>query len=115
MIAKQQRGFSLFGLIFWGSLLGIGFVLGSQLAPMMIEYQAIVKASRKAAREGNSVQEVRSLFDKAAQIDDIKSIAGRDLEITKEGDKVVATFAYSREIHLGGPAYLVLKLNGQGK
>lgn len=115
MMRARQRGFSLFGLIFWGSLLGIAFVLGSQVAPVVIEYQAIAKASRKAAREGNSVQEVRSLFDKAAQIDDIKSITGRDLEITKEGDRVVAAFAYSREIHLAGPAYLLLKFSGQGK
>jgi hypothetical protein len=58
---------------------------------------------------------VRSIFDKAAQIDDIKSVSGRDLEVTKEGDKVVVKFAYQREIHLAGPAYLVLKYEGRSK
>jgi hypothetical protein len=58
---------------------------------------------------------VRALFDKAAQIDDIKSISGRDIEVTKEGDKVVVSFAYQREIHLAGPAWLTLKYSGRSK
>ena len=55
------------------------------------------------------------IFDKAAAIDDIKSISGKDLDVTKEGDKVVVKFAYQREIHLVGPAYLLLKYSGQSK
>ena len=39
-------------------------------------------------------------------------ITGKDLEVTKEGDKVVVSFAYQREIHLAGPAYLTLKYAG---
>ena len=53
--------------------------------------------------------EVRSIFDKAAAIDNISSITGKDLEVTKENDKMVVRFAYQREIHLAGPAYLTLK------
>ncbi|MEA3393729.1 MAG: DUF4845 domain-containing protein, partial [Pseudomonadota bacterium] len=52
---------------------------------------------------------------KAAQIDDIKSISGKDLEVTKEGDTVVVSFAYQREIHLAGPAWLTLKYAGRSK
>ena len=58
---------------------------------------------------------MRSIFDKAAQIDDIKSITGKDLEIGKEGDKVVVSFAYNKEIHIGGPVYLLLKYTGRSK
>jgi len=46
---------------------------------------------------------------RAAQIDDIHSISGQDLEITKRNDKVVVSFSYSREIPLAGPAYLVYR------
>jgi hypothetical protein len=59
--------------------------------------------------------EVRTIFDKAAQIDDIKSIAGKDLEVTKDGDKIVVAFAYTKEIHMAGPAFLLLKYNGKSK
>ncbi len=50
-----------------------------------------------------------------AAIDDIKSINGKDLDISKDGDKVVVKFAYTREIHMFGPAYLLLKYAGQSK
>jgi hypothetical protein len=33
--------------------------------------------------------------------------------VTKEDDKVVVRFAYQREFHLVGPAYLTLKYSGQ--
>jgi hypothetical protein len=61
------------------------------------------------------VAEVRSLFDKAASVDNISSISGKDIEVTKENDKVVVKFAYQREIHLAGPAYLTLKYAGQSR
>jgi hypothetical protein len=61
------------------------------------------------------VAEVRSSFDKAAQIDDITSITGKDLDVTKQGDKIVVSFAYNKEIPIGGPAYLLLKYAGRSK
>lgn len=110
----RQRGISLIGLLFVVGVLACVFLIGAQVAPTMIEFQAITKAATKA-KAGNTVPEVRSIFDKAAQIDDIKSISGKDLVVSKEGDKTVVTFAYTREIHLAGPAYLLLKYDGRSK
>ena len=111
---SRQRGLSFLGLLFVGGLLAVAGVIGAQIVPTAIEYQSVVHAVSKA-RQGNSVAEVRSIFDKAAAVDDIKSIAGRDLEVTKEGDNIVVGFAYQREIHLAGPAYLTLKYTGRSK
>ena len=111
---SSQRGVSFFGLVIGIALLvGIG-ALAAQAFPTVLEYQAILKAVEKS-KVGNSVPEVRQIFDKAAQIDDIKSITAKDLEISKNGDKVVVKFAYNREIHMFGPAYLLLKYAGQSK
>jgi Domain of unknown function (DUF4845) len=111
---KSQRGLSFLGLIFVGGTLAVAGVISAQIVPTYIEYQAIVKAAGKAA-QGNSVVEVRTLFDKQAAVDDFKAITGKDLDITKEGDKIVVKFAYQREIHLTGPAFLTLKYAGQSK
>ena len=51
--------------------------------------EAIGKAAAKAAKEGTTVPEIRGSFDRAAAIDDISSIQGKDLEVTKRGDKIV--------------------------
>ncbi len=109
---KRQAGISFIGLLFVVGVLASLAVLGAQAFPTVVEYQAVRKAVQKAAA-GNTVPEVRQIFDKAAEIDNISSIGGRDLDISKEGDKVVVKFAYSKEIHMFGPAYLLLKYAGQ--
>lgn len=110
----QQRGISFIGLLFVGGVVACAGILAAQVLPTLIEYQAIAKAANKA-KDGNTVAEVKSIFDKAAAIDDISSISGKDLEVTKEGDKTVVAFAYTREIHMAGPAFLLLKYNGRSK
>ena len=111
----HQRGLSFFGLVFIGVFAVAAFAIGGQSVPIFLENQAIRKAAAKAAREGSSVPDVRTIFDKAAQIDDIKSIKGADLEVTKRNDKSVGSYQYSREIALAGPAYLVYRFNEQTK
>lgn len=113
-LQSRQRGISFMGLVFVMVVLALVGVLGAQALPTVIEYQAILKAAEKSKNEG-TVPAVRAAFDRAAAIDDIKSIAGKDLDISKNGDKVVVKFAYNREIHMFGPAYLLLKYAGQSK
>ncbi|CAN5320633.1 hypothetical protein BH10PSE16_BH10PSE16_09940 [soil metagenome] len=110
----RQRGITLIGLLFVGGVLACVGLVAAQVLPTLIELQAITKAANKAT-EGSTVPEVRAIFDKAGTIDDIRSISGKDLEVTKEGSKTVVAFAYTREIHLAGPAYLLLKYNGRSK
>ncbi|MBC7467805.1 MAG: DUF4845 domain-containing protein [Ramlibacter sp.] len=109
-----QGGVSLLGFIFVVGVLACLGVLGAQAFPTVLEYQAALKAVQKAAA-GNTVGEVKTIFDKAAQIDDINAISGKDLIVSKEGDKVVVAFAYNKEIHMFGPAFLLLKYVGRSK
>ena len=111
---SRQRGLSFLGLLIVGGLLAVTGVIGAQVVPTVIEYQSVTKAIQKASL-GSTVAEVRSTFDKAAAIDNISSVSGKDLDVTKEGDKVVISFAYQREIHLTGPAYLTLKYTGRSR
>jgi hypothetical protein len=110
----QQRGISFIGVLFVCGFLVCAGILAAQVFPTLVEFQAINKAAAKA-RQGSTVAEVRSIFDKAAAIDDIKSITGKDLEVTKEGDNTVVSFAYNKEIHMAGPAYLLLKYSNKSK
>lgn len=111
---SRQQGISFIGLLFVGAVLAVTGVVAAQVFPTFVEYQAIIKAVNKASA-GTTVAEVRSLFDKVSTIDNVSSIKGSDLEVTKENDKVVVIFAYQREIHLVGPAFLTLKYAGRSK
>ena len=111
---SRQRGVSFLGLVFVGGVLAISGVIAAQVFPTFIEFQAVTKAAQKAS-EGSTVIEVRTIFSRASEVDAITSIQAKDLEITKEDDRIVVKFAYEREIHLAGPAYLTLKYSGRSK
>jgi len=113
-LKQGQQGLTFFGLLIVGILLAFAGVIFAQMVPTYIEFMAVEKAVQKASA-GTTVAEVRSLFDKAATIDDITTITGKDLEVGKQGDRVVVSFDYQREIHLMGPAYLVMKYTGSSK
>jgi hypothetical protein len=114
-LKSRQSGISFIGVLFVVGILACLGILGAQAFPTVLEYQAALKAVQKASG-GNTAHEVRQIFDRAAQIDDIRSISGKDLEITKaDGDQLLVKFAYNREIHMFGPAFLLLKYAGQSK
>jgi hypothetical protein len=75
----------------------------------------IMKTAKKVAADGgDSPLRIRQNFDLAASAAYIGSdtITGKDLEITKNGDKVVIRFAYDKEIPLIEPVYLLIKYKG---
>jgi Domain of unknown function (DUF4845) len=113
-LKSGQRGISFLGLLFFGGIIAFLSIILAQAAPTYLEYFAVQKAVNKASA-GGTVIEIRNAFDRAAAIDDITSITGKDLEVGKEGDVVVVSFSYTREIHIGGPAYLLLKYSGRSK
>jgi hypothetical protein len=113
-LRSNQSGLSFIGLLFVVGVLACLGVLGAQAFPTVLEYQAILKAAQKAS-EGSTVAEVRQIFTKASDIDDFKAITAKDLDVSKNGDKVIVKFAYTKEIHMFGPAYLLLKYSGQSK
>ncbi|MDA8454587.1 DUF4845 domain-containing protein [Acidovorax sp. GBBC 3334] len=110
---SRQRGLSFIGLVFLAVFAVAVFAIGGQSVPIFLEYQAIRKAVDKAAREASTVADVRAVFDRAASIDNISSIKGSDLEVTKRNEKIVVSFSYSREIALAGPAFLVYRFRDQ--
>jgi len=110
----RQRGISFLGLLFVGGVLAMSGVIAAQIFPTVVELQAVQRAVQRSAA-GQTVAEVRSIFEKQSAVDDIKSISASDLEVTKQGDKVVVNFSYEKEIHLTGPAWLTLKYSGSSK
>lgn len=116
--ARSQQGFTLLGLIFWAIVISMLALLVMKVAPALSEYRTIQGMVNKAAREGGStVPEIRAAYERYLQIEyGVEAIrSGRDLDISKEDDKVVIRFAYDKEITLVDPVYLVIKFKGQSK
>lgn len=113
----RQRGITLFGLMFAAIAVGFVALLALRVLPTMNEYLTIQKAVSKIAREGGTtVPEIRAAFEKQKVIEyAIQSISSKDLNITKENDKIVIRFAYPKEIELIEPVFLLIKYEGRSK
>ncbi|HEV3018871.1 MAG TPA: DUF4845 domain-containing protein [Burkholderiaceae bacterium] len=108
----RQRGLSLVSLIFLGLIAILLLTIGFKLVPSLIEYLAIDRAVQRIKNEGSTVREIRSAFDRAATIEDIKSIGSKDLDITKDADGVVISFAYSYSVPIAENVRLVIDYSG---
>ncbi|MBI5259486.1 MAG: DUF4845 domain-containing protein [Burkholderiales bacterium] len=114
---RAQRGVTLIGLLSWAVVVGfIGYVL-VRAVPTVLEFQAIQSAVDKiVASPPPTVAGIRNAFDKQREIEySIESVSGKDLDITKENDRVVIRFAYQKEIELIKPVYLLFKYEGRSK
>ena len=111
---KKQRGVALSGLLFWSVILVLVAVLGMKVLPTYIEYTKILKdAKATISKVGpeSTVTDVRRTFGKFAEIDmlDFKS---SDLEVTKDGGKIVIEFGYEKRIPLFWNVSLLIDYKG---
>jgi hypothetical protein len=112
---QGQRGITLFGLIFWAIVIACTALIALRVVPVVNENYTIGRAVTKIAHEGAStVPEVRTAFERMKQVEySISSISGKDLEISKENDRIVIAYAYDKEIELFGPISLLIKFRGR--
>ena len=98
----RQLGVSLLALIIGLFVLIFLALLSFKILPPVMEFRTAKAAIQAIARERqtSTVQDIRKAFDARANIDDIATIKGSDLEVTKEGGEVVIGFAYRKEIPL---------------
>lgn len=113
---KFQRGVSLNGLLIGGVIFALLALLAMKVLPEWIEYAKIVKVVKATAADATlkdaSVAQVREAYSKRADIDVIKSVTAQDLDITKEGNDLVISFAYSKKVPLFGNTSLVFDFEG---
>ena len=109
---KSQRGISLIGLFLVGILVVALIALGFRVVPAVVEYIAIERAVQKIKNEGSTVRELQAAFDRHATIDDITSISSKDLDITKEGDRIVISYAYAKKVPITDNVALVIDFSG---
>ena len=112
---RGQRGVTLFGLLFWAITVGAVSYVALRVFPTVNEYLTIKRTIDKvAAAAPGTVAEVRDAFERQKDIEySISTISGKDLEVTKENDKLVIGFRYDKEIPLWGPVFLLIKYEGR--
>jgi len=113
--ATHQRGLSLVSLIFVGVIVVILLTIGMKIVPALSEYLAVERAVQKVASEGQTVADIRHAFDRYATVDDIKSITGKDLDITKDGERIVVSYSYSYSVPVLDNVRIVIDFSGSNR
>ena len=116
-LRHRQRGLTLFGLLFWAMLIGFGAYMLVRILPTINEYSTIRRSVDVIAKtQPATVAEARQAFDKQKDLEySISAIAGKDLVITKENEKVVISFDYDKVIPVYGPVYVLIKYSGSSR
>lgn len=113
---NRQLGVSLTGLIIGAVILILAAVLGMKTLPAYLEFFSAKKLIAQIANERPATPTAaRASFDLKASIDDITTIQSKDLEITKEGNEVLISFAYRKEVPLFGNVGLYMDFAADSK
>ena len=107
-LKSKQRGITLVSLIVVLAILGFLGLIGLKVLPTVSEFMSVKKALVKAKESGTTVAAVKTSFDKQCETTYIESVSSKDLEITKDGDRIDLSIAYAKKIPLFGPASLVI-------
>ncbi len=105
---QSQRGLSLTGLLGILAVCGLIAVLAMKIFPTFLEYRSARVGIISAKATNGGVKEMREAFDRAADINAITAITGRDLLFSKETGEQHVAFSYDKEIPLLDNAKLVI-------
>jgi hypothetical protein len=106
------------GLIIVSAVVALFAIIGFKVLPAYIEYFTIKRVITDLANgtevRGGAVRDVQAAFDRRAQIDNITSIRGSDLEVVKQGSggfEVIAS--YSVQVPLFGNVNACIDFNAE--
>jgi len=109
--ARRQRGLSIVGFIFVAALTMVAIMIGFRMVPAYIEAITVKKVmgdTLAKTKDGFTLYQFRRDFDLKASADYIDSVRGSDIEVSKEGNTLVATASWQRVLHLVGNVSLLL-------
>jgi len=102
----KQRGLSLWGVVLGLGLVGFVGVSAAKLLPAYAEYFSVKKIFNQMESSGSlpamSVRDIRMEYEKRNAIEDVKSVRGDDLEITKAGGETVLSASWSAKVPMFG-------------
>jgi hypothetical protein len=98
---SRQQGLSLVGLIVVFVIVVFIAIFGMKIVPSYLEFRSAKNAIDALSRtSGATPGDIRRNFENRSVIDGIEAVKSSDLDITKQGNQVVISFAYRKEVPL---------------
>lgn len=101
---RGQYGITMTGFLVTAVILILVALLGFKIGPAYMEYYTIKKQIKLVADEVPVVDRrtIENAYDRRAAIENITAISPKDLEISKDGDKIIISVDYSVKVPLFG-------------
>jgi hypothetical protein len=112
----RQQGLTIIGFLMVAAVVVIFVVVGARMVPAYIEYYSVQKALEKSlqeTRDPSSANELRKTFDRYLATDYIQSVRASDVEVTKDGNVVTASVAWTRILPLVANVSLYLEFEAK--
>lgn len=109
---NRQKGLTMGGFIFVAAVVLVVVMVGFRVTPAVVEYFAVKQALAEAlneAKDPTAMPDIQKAFQRRIDAGYIESVTAKDVELKKEGNTVVASVAWSRNMHLVANASLVLE------
>ena len=96
---RTQKGLSLSSFLLWSIVVIFAALLGFKIGPPYFEYLTIQNQFKAIANDPESRsglrRDIEGAFLRRSAIEDIRSLKASDLQIGKEGDRVVISAEYT--------------------
>jgi hypothetical protein len=95
-LPQRQRGATLLGTLVIVAILGLALYSVVRLWPLYFEYYSVVRSMESVAKEGvgSDIPQLRQALERHWEIEDIKTLDVRDIEIKKTNAGIQMHAAY---------------------
>jgi hypothetical protein len=112
---QRQRGMTFLGLVTILLILGAGLYAALRLVPVYLEYTKVVRALEQVRDEHSTIDTnptlIRNSLERRWDVEDIKGIGWKEIEIKKTQDGYNVRAAYNVERPFAANVYLVTKFD----
>lgn len=111
--ARVQAGLSMIGFLFVVVVVLVVALLAFRTIPAYIEYFTIQKALDNALREAQdpTLNNVRRAMERKLNADYADAVTARDVEVTRNGNQIVASVSWQKKLPLVYNASLLLEFD----
>ena len=114
----RQAGLTIVGFVLVAAVVMTIAMIGFRVLPSYIEYFSVEKTLKQTllnSRDGVTPNEFRRDFDLKASANYIDSVRGTDVELTREGNELIASASWTTTLHLVGNVSLLLEFEASAR
>jgi len=112
---KPQRGMTFLGILTILVILGFAFYMALRIVPDYLEYMEVSRALNQVRDEHaaieTSAQMIRNSLERRWDVEDIKGLSWKDVEINKTNEGFEVRSAYAVEEPFVANLYLLVKFD----